>query len=108
MAVDSNYDWGQDLVRLRGYVLKHHIHELKLDYFGMASPQYYLGGAFVPWSALRGSAHGWFAVSATAREDPLLVDKQTDGRGRTANYAWLKRYRPVARAGSPIFVYRLP
>jgi 4-amino-4-deoxy-L-arabinose transferase-like glycosyltransferase len=106
VAVDSNYDWGQDLIRLRDYVVHNHIHEVKVDYFGRASPEYYLGSAFVPWNASKGPAHGWFAVSATELEDSLGARRASGGHA--AGYGWLERYKPVARAGCSIFVYHLP
>jgi hypothetical protein len=38
--VDSNLDWGQDLARLKRYMDREGIPELKLSYFGPASPRH--------------------------------------------------------------------
>lgn len=107
IAVDSNYDWGQDLKRLAQYVEKNKIEKIAIDYFGGGSPRYYLGDRFEPWWSARGPAHGWFAISATFRQGafgktaPGFIRKPED------SYEWLKAYEPVARVGS-IFVYKLP
>lgn len=39
LLVDSNLDWGQDLARLKAYVDRAGIPEIKLAYFGSASPR---------------------------------------------------------------------
>ncbi len=108
IAVDSNYDWGQDLYRLVDFADEHAIKKIALDYFGGGSPSYSLGDRFLPWWSAKGAPHGWFAVSATLREgsqgiiDPALHPKPED------SYQWLRAYTPVARAGTSIFIYQLP
>jgi hypothetical protein len=114
IAVDSNYDWGQDLQRLGEYVSARHISMISVDYFGRANPRYYLHGAYVPWdSTNREAAHGWFAVSATLRQFAFGAGKQklppiAPGFPHVGSFDWLKRDRPFARAGKSIFIYRLP
>lgn len=106
--VDSNYDWGQDLKRLRTFVEDKNIEKIAVDYFGGGDAAYYLGEKFQPWWSAKGPAHGWFAVSATIRQGafgkiiPSLERKTED------SYEWLKPYKPVARAGDSIFIYNLP
>lgn len=108
IAVDSNYDWGQDLKRLKIFVEENNIEKMPLDYFGGGNPRYYLGDRFEPWWSARGPANGWFAISTsfqmTAFGNPIkgFVRKPED------SYNWLKPYVPVARAGKSIFIYRLP
>ena len=46
VAVDSNYDWGQDLKRLTDFVEKNKIEKIAIDYFGGGNPRYYLGEKF--------------------------------------------------------------
>ena len=46
IATDSNYDWGQDLKRLRNYVETNKIEKIYMDYFGAGNPRYYLGDKF--------------------------------------------------------------
>mgnify|MGYP001613913074 CR=1 FL=1 len=56
IAVDSNYDWGQDLKRLVQYMDANHINKISLDYFGGADPRYYLGDRFEAWQSSKGPA----------------------------------------------------
>lgn len=108
IAVDSNYDWGQDLKRLTDFVRENQIEKISVDYFGGGNPRYYLGGRFEPWWSARGPAHGWFAISGTflqgahGKTAPGFIRKPED------SYEWLKGYEPVARAGYSIFIYKLP
>ncbi len=67
-VTDSNYDWGQDLKRLREYVYRYGMGRVHLAYFGGAVPAYYLGDQFVPWWPERGKPEGWFAISATLQQ----------------------------------------
>lgn len=108
IAVDSNYDWGQDLKRLVYYIDENKIPKIQLDYFGGADPRYYLGDRFEPWWSSRGPAHGYFAISSSFRQGaygapvPGFTRKPEDG------YEWLKSYQPIAQIGNSIFVYNLP
>lgn len=67
--LDSNVDWGQDLLRLRGYADAHPHERIKLCYFGSAIPTHYLQCEslpsyidFEPRAALN---PGTYVVSAT-------------------------------------------
>ena len=122
-VTDSNYDWGQDLLRLQSFVGEHpEINKIAVDYFGGGNPQYYLGAKEVNWSSSKGnpSAQGieWLAVSVNTLEGAT----QPLGPGETRNasdpYAWLVALRPPApgmgnlpppdyRVGTSIFVYHL-
>ncbi|MBI2039165.1 MAG: glycosyltransferase family 39 protein [Candidatus Niyogibacteria bacterium] len=111
--VDSNFDWGQDLKRLKKFVEKNNIQKIGVDYFGGGSPAYYLGEKFVPWYSAKGAPNvaggdpEWIAVSATllkgaqARPVKGFIVRPED------SYAWLKDKEPVARAGTAIFIYHL-
>lgn len=107
-AVDSNYDWGQDLRRLKQFADENNVDKISLDYFGGGNPRYYLGDRFESWWSARGPASGWFAISVSFLQSahgapaPGFVRKPED------SYEWLKPYQPVARAGKSIFIYKLP
>lgn len=111
--VDSNYDWGQDLKRLRDIVEENPAlagQKIHLDYFGGGSPRYYLAERFEPWWSARGMppSGSWFALSASTlmgawgKYDPELTQKPED------RYEWLRGLKPVRRAGTSIFIYRIP
>ncbi|MDD5590275.1 MAG: hypothetical protein PHQ47_03865, partial [Candidatus Portnoybacteria bacterium] len=110
-AVDSNLDWGQDLKRLAKWTDENKIQNIYVDYFGGATPKYYLDGKFQPWWGTRNQADlksgEYLAVSAT-----LLMG----GQGRPAPgytspagyYDWLKNYEPKEVIGHSIFVFQKP
>jgi len=120
-AVDSNYDWGQDLKRLAQYVEQvnnddshdNDINKIAIDYFGAGNPKYYLGEDMVEyWWSARGNPLNedikWLAVSingvqgAKGRPAPGFIRKPED------EYRWLAEpYKPYARAGTSIFIYKL-
>ena len=93
IAVDSNLDWGQDLLRLARAVREEKVDRLKLAYFGSADPRRQLPCA-VDDLGPNAPATGWIAISET-----IL---QTD-----AGYAWLKREKPVRRVGKSIELYHV-
>ena len=116
IATDSNYDWGQDLKRLRDWTYENNVQKIYLDYFGGGSPKYYLGDKFVPWWSSRGAPRTptessgqpiYFAVSlnslAGSQAKPIgdIKIKPED------TYSWLKNRAPIARAGSSILIYKI-
>lgn len=123
IAVDSNYDWGQDLKRLAEYAEKNSIEKIAVDYFGGGSVKYYFGNKGENWWSARGypseltggpslrsgqTPDGvWFAVSATHRQNAFGKPVAGFIRRPEDSYLWLRPYEPVARIGS-MFVYKLP
>jgi hypothetical protein len=89
LLVDSNLDWGQDLKRLKAYMGRRGIPEIKLAYFGSASPRQLdlrhqrirgpnlYGGREPEWKeTFRFEAGDVVAISATYlmfREHPALI-----------------------------------
>ena len=104
--IDSNIDWGQDLIRLREYMDANKLDTVSLAYFGRVHPAVYDIG-FTPLE--RGQSHGITVVSAT-----FLMGRPyfwyLGGRMRwvpARTYEWLQGYKPIARVGS-MFVFDLP
>jgi len=111
IAVNSNYDWGQDLKRLATWVDSQGIERIYVEYIGRENrAAYYLGEKYIPWRSsslwtllpVEKRDNGedfpkgnYLAVSAT-----FLVWNSENGE-----YAWLEDYEPVARIGQSIFVY---
>jgi 4-amino-4-deoxy-L-arabinose transferase-like glycosyltransferase len=102
--IDSNIDWGQDLIRLREYQQRERIDVVNLAYFGRVNPKVY-GIRFAP---LERDSHGIAVISATfLMGRPYLWYR--GGRLRwvpAQSFAWLRDREPIARVGS-MFVYRL-
>lgn len=109
-AVDSNYDWGQDLKRLAAWTEKNNIGSLYLDYFGGGDPRYYLGNVYEPWNSTKGAppSGNYFAISATLRQGAFGTLASGFERKAEDSYLWLRGLEPVARAGASIFIYRMP
>jgi len=100
--VDSNLDWGQDLIRLAEFVDDNNIEHIKVDYFGGGNLDYYLGGKYEWWGCDRGPTTGWIAVSVS----PIQWCSQAD---YDDSYHWLTdNYKPVEQIGYSIFVYYVP
>ena len=105
--VDSNLDWGQDLIRLSEYIQRRHLESVHLAYFGRVDPGVY-GIRFTP--LVRGQSHGIAVVSASfLMGRPYWIwrapgDLQWSHFGA---FTWLRALQPVARVGS-LFVFELP
>lgn len=105
---DSNYDWGQDLKRLKFYSEENKIDKIYIDYFGGGSPKYYFGEKFYGWNAEKGEPEkgSWLAVSATFRQGSIAEPVKGFEVDRTKTYYWLEDKDPAARAGTSIFIYK--
>ena len=110
IAVDSNYDWGQDLKRLTNWVSQNKIDKIYVDYFGGGNPEYYLGSKYQSWWGDRNPNElpkgSYLAISATflqgGQGKPVASFDQPYGY-----YDWLKNYTPIARIGYSIFIYKI-
>ena len=96
IAVDSNLDWGQDLLRLESVVRQEKIGHLYLRYFGLTDwSKHDLNAEELPrWEHVK----GWVAIS-----EQELVFGGPNNRGD--GYQWLKGYRPVRQVGKSIRLY---
>ena len=93
--VDSNLDWGQDLVGLERWLEERGSPPVNLFYFGTADPDHYRIRRH-PYGAAR---PGLFAISATHLVGVYLPDRDYLSEFRAL--------RPEARIGYSILVYRL-
>lgn len=115
ILVDSNLDWGQDLIALRELMYEYGIEEVNLAYFGMAYPEKYgiqyrpLPGyllfvndaetaAYNPYTP----APGWYAISATSLRLGTLSPETAD------YYSYFQEMEPIAHAGYSIYLYNVP
>lgn len=110
IAVDSNYDWGQDLKRLKQLTDRRGFETIHLDYFGAGSPRTEFGDRFVEWNPAKGRppAGSYFAVSATFMQNNLGRAKPDVQRTPGQSYEWLRGLEPFERAGYSIFVFKIP
>ncbi len=116
-VTDSNYDWGQDMKRVEAFINTHNsecsrtntlpscrIDTIRIDYFGGAEPDYYLGSAFRPWYGGLPPETGWYALSSFFIQEDSY--KQIEP-GTRSYRDWLWKFTPVTRAGESIFIYHL-
>jgi len=108
VAVQSNYDWGQDLIALREQVELHGGGPIQLLYFGRVDPAIYGIDYSVP-------------VGARVRPGLLAVSATLEGRGyalydhgrlvhfpRPLEVDAARLGEPIATAGHSIRLYRVP
>jgi len=107
--VDSNLDWGQDLLGLRDYLRQHHIEKVKLAYFGNVTPEALesLGISYEPVSGRGGGppAPGVYAISATRLQGAYGVPSFSGES--SPPFQWARKLEPEARIGYTIFIYRV-
>jgi len=116
IAVDSNVDWGQDLLRLQEWMAENDVPSVKLAWFGSADPSYYsinyeplpgLGRAEffplwwdVPFDPIAPEA-GVYAISASnLKELPLREEEKT-------TFTYFRDREPDAQIGYSIFIYEV-
>ncbi len=111
---DSNFDWGQDLKRLKSWMDSNipASEKIAVDYFGGGDLQYYLNDRFVPWSSAKGNPKDenihWLAISVNTLQGAKASLAPDFSRNPTDEYIWLENpYQPFAKAGTAIFIYKL-
>jgi 4-amino-4-deoxy-L-arabinose transferase-like glycosyltransferase len=97
--LDSNLDWGQDLLRLSAFQRQHPKVSLALDYFGTGDPVSY-GVRAVDPPTPGDVASGQFTGIVVISMSRLL-------RNAPAEH-WLQAYRPGGRIGSSLVWYPFP
>ncbi len=121
IAADSNYDWGQDALRLREWVDAHpKAGRVAVDLYGASDTEKLIGERAVPWTSERGNpaAYGirWIAVSVNTLLNASGTPVPGEPRLVEDEYRWLKAMRgvapgevpePDARAGASVFLYEL-
>jgi hypothetical protein len=104
---ESNIDWGQDLPRLAAWQRANMAPDetLRLYYFGSAEPEAY-GVRWSPFTLreTREPPPGVYAISAHYL---AYLRKLTKVEGMEG-VDWLSLYRPIAKAGHSIYIYRFP
>lgn len=110
--VDSNLDWGQDLVELKSFIKKYAIDRIRLSYYGMSDPAYYgikyqylPSPKFQPWTQRHRNEEnfklekGIYAISATNVAGIFLNDPNT--------FEYFRKLEPIDSVGYSILVYEV-
>ncbi len=112
VLVDSNLDWGQELICLRKYMTQENISSVKLSYHGTADPTAY-GIVYEPlpsypynqWTSdtvpdsLLNPPSGVYAISANNLQGLRFKNHDL--------YATFRQRKPDAVVGHSIFIYRI-
>ncbi len=122
-VLDSNYDWGQDLLALQTLVKNNpEMGRFAIVYFCGGDPSFYLGDRAVAWNSAKGDPRiqgiEWLAVSINSLEQATQPAAQDFIHKPQDQYLWLTERRasesgiggvplPDYRAGTSIFVYHL-
>jgi 4-amino-4-deoxy-L-arabinose transferase-like glycosyltransferase len=102
---DSNIDWGQDLPALEEWQRAHpDARPFRLLYFGNVPPDIYgVEAESMERQDIITPRPGTYAISA----HQLVWFRKLQAKAET-DIDWLTRYRPIARAGHSIYIYRFP
>ncbi|MGB4833742.1 MAG: glycosyltransferase family 39 protein [Candidatus Moraniibacteriota bacterium] len=125
-VTDSNYDWGQDLRRLRGFVDNYNqcvekhfttplcepfralatpkdqpIDVIRVDYFGGSNPAWQLGDRLKGWHSHLAPEAGWYGLSIGFLQENWYKPLEPG----ELSYDWLRGRNPDFRVGDSIFVY---
>lgn len=107
ILVDSDLDWGQDLLRLKTALDRQGADSVTTAYFGTAIPSLYGIATRHAWKNGE-PVHGWFAVSLT-RYMRGEAQRRSDRWDLWPDaLRWLDAYEPVERVGRSILLYKLP
>ena len=114
VLLDSNLDWGQDLLRLQAWMDEEGVDEVNLGWFGTAVPSYY-GLNYKPlpgfpsaeflsqWSSppfnVTAPEPGVYAISASSLMELPLPNSTA--------YTWFREHEPDAQIGYSILIYRV-
>jgi hypothetical protein len=109
-VVDSNYDWGQGLKRLKNWTEENKIEKIYIDYFGGADLDYYFRNKYEKWWGQRNRSEiapgNYLAISATFLQNGKGVLVK-NFKAPSGFYRWLDQEDLVARPDPSIFVFKI-
>jgi hypothetical protein len=114
VLLDSNVDWGQDLLRLQDWMAREGVDRVKLGWFGSAIPDYYglsydpmpgaqLHAFYSQWTGppfnVSAPEPGIYAISVSNLMELPAPDSTV--------YSWFRQQEPDDRVGYSIFIYKV-
>lgn len=113
ILIDSDLDWGQDLLQLRDFCAERDIKVLNIAYFGSVRLSRH-GLPPLRWLQPGRRVTGWIAISEMYLRDhwhltyPSPYERNVPGRyTEPGGYAWLAELEPVAIVGGSIRIYNV-
>jgi hypothetical protein len=101
ILIDSDLDWGQDLLRLSAALKKRDVRDVSIVYSGTADLARFDLPAFQTLQPHQ-PATGWIAISM------LALKTGADRNAPRDSFEWLESYNPVCTVGASIRLYYVP
>jgi hypothetical protein len=103
--IDSNIDWGQDLLHLKKWLNEHpEARPIGVQYYSFLDPRDLgLDAGRVP----REPTPGWYAVDVNYVAGSPFRDGAQPGAPAPGPYWYFQEFTPVAKAGYSIFIYHV-
>jgi 4-amino-4-deoxy-L-arabinose transferase-like glycosyltransferase len=103
LLLDSNLDWGQDLVALKDFMKKHDIARIGLAYFGHADPTIY----GIDWDIPESQISPYVAVSANfAHGYPYVIYRNGQMQSPPKDaYLWASQIEPDFTINGSILIF---
>ncbi|MCB8945187.1 MAG: glycosyltransferase family 39 protein [Ardenticatenaceae bacterium] len=115
ILIDSNIDWGQDLLRLQAWMAAHGVEQVKLGWFGTADPSYYgIGYEPMPGLGREEFFRLWYPPPFNPEQpEPgvyaISVSNLWESHWETKiTYPWFRSQPPSDRVGYSILIYVVP
>lgn len=105
-VTDSNADWGQDLKRLKKYLIQYpEIDKIRINYFGGDDINNRIGeGNYILWwDSKRPIEPGYYAISTLFLQESIY----TDGKKYDDSYRWTEDITPIDQVGTSIMIYKV-
>lgn len=113
ILIDSNIDWGQDLLRLQEWMAANDVDRVKLSWFGSADPAYY-GIAYDPLPGLPRHFDLWWSVPFNpSQPEPGIYAISVSNlweiplQDEKVVFPWFREREPDDRVGYSILIYRV-
>jgi len=118
VALDSNYDWGTDLLRLKNYLKAHGEKSVYMCYYDHGFDRLYMGDVakpltfdapFAPGQLIAVPASRWRKILQDSRPDALPINThqffKIDDPGMLY---WFCSLKPIGKAGESIMLFKCP
>jgi hypothetical protein len=118
IALDSNYDWGTDLLRLKNYVRAHGEKFVYMQYYDHGHDRLYMGDVAKPLKFDAPLASGQLIAVPASRWRKILQDSRADAITINSRQFptiddpgmmnWFLNLKPVGKAGESIMLFKSP
>ena len=118
IALDSNYDWGVDLLRLKNYLRDHDEKVVYMCYYDYGYDKTYLGKVakpvsfdqkFPPGQLVAVPASRWRKLVLDTRPDSLLISREKFPTiDNPEILRWFCALKPIGKVGESILLYKCP